>query len=149
MKGINKVILVGNTGKEPEYKTLADGTAVAKFVLATTESYRVKSGEIQTKTEWHPIIAWRGLATIAHEYIHKGSLLYVEGKLRHRQYEDKEGQKKYLTEVIADQIVMLDKKQKTTCRWQKMAAMRQFLFKKSGFWLNYKNRIVLTTIQKV
>ena len=114
MKGINKVILVGNTGKEPDYKTLADGTAVAKFVLATTESFRLKTGEVQTKTEWHPVIAWRGLATIAHEYIHKGSLLYVEGKLRHRQYEDKEGQKKYITEVIADQIIMLDKKTKDT-----------------------------------
>jgi len=112
MKGINKVILVGNTGKEPEVKTLADGTPVAKLMLATTESYRLKDGTTQHKTEWHPIIAWRSLATVASQYVHKGSLLYVEGRLRHRQYEDKTGQKKYKTEVIADQIIMLDKKAK-------------------------------------
>jgi single-strand DNA-binding protein len=112
MKGINKVILIGNTGKEPEYKTLQDGTPVAKLTIATTESYRLKNGETQTKTEWHSIIVWRGLATLASQYVHKGSLLYVEGKLRNRNYEDKEGQKKYVTEIVADQVVLLDKKTK-------------------------------------
>jgi len=112
MKGINKVILIGNTGKDPEYKTLQDGTPVAKLTIATTESYRLKNGETQTKTEWHSIIAWRSLATFAHQYIHKGSLLYVEGKLRNRHFEDKEGQKKYITEVVADQVILLDKKTK-------------------------------------
>ena len=112
MRGINKVILVGNTGKEPELKTLADGTPVAKITLATTESYRLKDGSIQNKTEWHPIIAWRGLATLASQFVHKGSLLYVEGRLRHRKYEDKEGQKKYVTEVVADQIIMMNKRAK-------------------------------------
>lgn len=112
MKGINKVILIGNTGKDPEYKTLEDGTPVAKLTIATTETYRQKNGETITNTEWHPVIVWRGLATFASQYIHKGSLLYIEGKLRHRQYEDKEGQKKYVTEVVADQIVLLDKKTK-------------------------------------
>ena len=112
MKGINKVIMVGNTGKDPEVKTLADGTPVAKLMLATTESYRLKDGTTQHKTEWHPTIAWRSLAAIVSQYVHKGSLLYVEGRLRHRQYEDKTGQKKYITEVIADQIIMLDKKAK-------------------------------------
>jgi single-strand DNA-binding protein len=112
MKGINKVILIGNTGKEPEYKTLQDGTPVAKLTIATTESYRLKNGDTQTKTEWHTVIAWRGLATLASQYIHKGSLLYVEGKLRNRQYEDKQGQKKYVTEVVAEQVVLLDKKTK-------------------------------------
>lgn len=109
MKGINKVILVGNTGRKPEVQTLADGTQVAKLALATTESYRLKDGTVQYKTEWHPVIAWRALANIVSQYVEKGSLLYVEGRLRHRNYEDKTGQKKYVTEVIADQIIMLDK----------------------------------------
>ncbi|MEO6814895.1 MAG: single-stranded DNA-binding protein [Ginsengibacter sp.] len=113
MRGINKVILIGNTGKETEYKTLQDGTAVAKLTIATTETFRLKNGETQTSTDWHTIIAWRALATFARQYIKKGALLYVEGKLRNRQYEDKEGQKKYVTEVVADQVVLLDKKEKT------------------------------------
>ena len=113
MKGINKVTLIGNSGNEPEFKTLADGTPVAKLTIATTESYRLKNGEVSTKTEWHPVIVWRSLATFANQYIHKGSFLYVEGKLRHRQYEDKEGQKKYVTEIVAEQILLLDKKAKT------------------------------------
>ena len=110
MRGINKVILVGNSGKETEFKTLKDGTPVAKLSIATTETYRLKNGETSTSTEWHPVILWRGLATLAQQYVHKGSLLYIEGKLRHRQYEDKDGVKKYLTEVIADQLVLLDRK---------------------------------------
>lgn len=113
MKGINKVTLIGNTGNEPEFKTLNDGTPVAKLTIATTESYRLKNGEVSTKTEWHPVIVWRSLAIFANQYIHKGSLVYVEGKLRHRQYEDKEGQKKYVTEIVAEQILLLDKKAKT------------------------------------
>ena len=108
------MILIGNAGKDPEYKTLQDGTAVGKLTIATTESYRLRSGETETKTEWHSIIIWRGLATFAHQYIHKGSLLYVEGKLRSRQYEDKEGHKKFVTEVVADQVLLLDKKMKIT-----------------------------------
>jgi single-strand DNA-binding protein len=114
MKGINKVILIGNAGKDPEYKTLQDGTPVAKITIATTETYRLKNGETQSRTDWHTIILWRGLATFASQYIHKGSLLYIEGKLRSRQYEDKEGQKKYVTEVVGDQVVLLDKKTKET-----------------------------------
>lgn len=110
MKGINKVILIGNAGKEPEYKLLADGTPVAKFAIATTEAYRLKTGEMQSRTEWHTIIAWRGLATLVHQYVHKGTLIYTEGRLRNRQYEDKEGQKRHITEIVADQILFLDKK---------------------------------------
>ena len=110
MRGINKVILVGNAGKDTEFKTLQDGTPVAKLALATTETFRLKTGETQSRTDWHTIILWRGLAGLAKEYVRKGSLLYVEGKLRSRQYEDKEGQKKYVTEVVADQVVLLDKK---------------------------------------
>ena len=112
MRGINKVTLIGNTGKEPELKTLQDGTPVAKFNIATTESYRLKSGTIQSKTEWHTVIAWRGLATLVSNYVHKGSMLYVEGKLRHRTYQDKDGHQKYVAEIVADQLLLLDKKVK-------------------------------------
>ena len=112
MRGINKVILLGNTGKDPEYKTLQDGTPVAKLTLATTETFRLKNGESQTKTQWHTIIAWRGLATFVNDFVRKGSLLYVEGKLYNRTFEDAAGQKKYVTEVVADQILLLDKKVK-------------------------------------
>ena len=112
MRGINRVTLVGNSGKEPEYKLLNDGTPVAKIALATTETFRLKTGEAQSRTDWHTIILWRGLAGLAKEYVRKGSLLYVEGKLRNRQYEDKDGAKKYVTEIVAEQIIMLDKKVK-------------------------------------
>jgi single-strand DNA-binding protein len=112
MKGINKVILIGNAGKDPEYKTLREGTSVARLTIATTESYRLKNGEVHRKTEWHTIILWRALAEFANKYIHKGSLLYIEGKLRNRSYEDKEGQKRYLTEVVADELILMDKKTK-------------------------------------
>lgn len=114
MRGINKVILIGNIGKEPEYKTLQDGTPVAKLTIATTESYRLKNGDTQSRTEWHSIIVWRALATFANKYIQKGSLIYIEGKLRSRRYEDKEGHKKYVTEVVADQVLLLEKKLKAT-----------------------------------
>ena len=113
MRGINKVILVGNSGKETEFKTLQDGTPVAKLTIATTEIYHLKNGETGSNTEWHTVIAWRALATLASQYIHKGSLLYIEGKLRNRQYEDKDGQKKYVTEIVAEQLIMLDKKEKS------------------------------------
>ena len=110
MRGINRVILVGNLGKDPELKTLQDGTAVAKMTLATTETYRLKDGGSQVHTDWHTIIAWRGLAIIAGKYLHKGSLVYIEGKIRYRQYESKEGAKKYVTEIVAEQLLILDKK---------------------------------------
>jgi single-strand DNA-binding protein len=114
MRGLNRVTLIGNCGKEPEYKQLEDGTPVAKIALATTEIFRLKNGETQSRTDWHTIILWRGLAGLAKEYIRKGSLLYVEGKLRNRQYEDKDGVKKYVTEIVAEQVILLDKKTKTS-----------------------------------
>jgi single-strand DNA-binding protein len=114
MRGVNKVILIGNAGKDPEYKTLQDGTSVAKLTIATTEIYRQKDGETKSRTDWHTVICWRGLAALAHQYIHKGSHIYVEGKLRNRQYEDKEGQKKYVIEIVAEELVLLDKKEKAT-----------------------------------
>lgn len=103
------MILVGNAGRKPELQTLADGITVTRLALATTESYRLKDGTVQYNTEWHPVIAWRGLANIAVQFVQKGSLLYVEGRLRHRTYEDKSGQRKYITEIIADQLILLDK----------------------------------------
>ncbi len=110
MRGLNRVTLIGNCGKEPEYKQLEDGTPVAKIALATTEIFRLKNGETQSRTDWHTIILWRGLAGLAKEYVRKGSLLYVEGRLRNRQYEDKDGVKKYVTEIVAEQVILLDKK---------------------------------------
>ena len=112
MRGLNRVTLIGNAGKEAEYKTLEEGTPVAKFSIATTETYRLKNGDTQSRTDWHTIVAWRGLASLVHQFIKKGSLLCIEGKLRNRQYSDKEGNNKYLTEIVAEQILLLDKKEK-------------------------------------
>jgi single-strand DNA-binding protein len=112
MRGLNRVTLIGNCGKEPEYKQLEDGTPVAKIALATTEIYRLKNGETQSRTDWHTIILWRGLARLAKEYARKGNLLYVEGKLRNRQYDDKDGVKKYVAEIVSEQLILLDKKTK-------------------------------------
>ena len=112
MRGLNRVTLIGNCGKETEYKQLEDGTPVAKIALATTEMFRLKNGETQSRTDWHTIILWRGLAGLAKEYVRKGNLLYVEGKLRNRQYDDKDGVKKYVTEIVAEQVILLDKKTK-------------------------------------
>lgn len=113
MMGINKVTLLGNAGKNAEYIQLEDGTSTARFALATTENFRLKNGEASSRTDWHTIIAWRGLATLAQKHIHKGSLLYVEGKLQYRNYVNKEGQKVFVSEIIAEKIILLDKKSKT------------------------------------
>ena len=104
---VNKVILVGNVGKDPEIRHLDSGVAVASFSLATSESYTAKNGERVTTTEWHNIVLWRGLAEVAEKYIKKGSRLYLEGKITSRQYE-KDGQTKYFTEIVANNMVMLD-----------------------------------------
>jgi single-strand DNA-binding protein len=109
MRGVNKVILLGNLGKDPEVQTLEGGIAVAKFSLATTESYKDDKGETHSQTEWHSIVAWRSLAEVAGKYLHKGSTIYLEGKIKTRNYEDKSGVKKYVTEIIAESFVMLDK----------------------------------------
>jgi single-strand DNA-binding protein len=110
MRGLNKVTLIGNLGKDPEVQTLADHTKVAKFSLATTEFYKDTSGQNHTITDWHQIILWRALAEVAEKFLHKGSLVYIEGKLKTRTYEDKNGLKKQVTEIIADQLLLLDKK---------------------------------------
>lgn len=110
MRGFNRVILSGHLGKDPEYQLLENSTPVAKFSLATTEIYKDKQGQNHTDTEWHTIVAWRGLADLAKKYLRKGSHVLVEGRLKTRSYDDKNGAKHYVTEVIADELIMLDKK---------------------------------------
>jgi single-strand DNA-binding protein len=109
MSGINKVILVGHLGKDPEVRHLDGGVTVASFPLATSESFN-KDGKKVEQTEWHNIVMWRGLADIASKYLQKGKLVYIEGKLRTRSFEDKEGHKKYTTEVVAENFTMLGRK---------------------------------------
>lgn len=109
MSGINKVILVGHLGKDPEVRHLDGGVTVASFPLATSESFN-KDGKKVEQTEWHNIVMWRGLADIASKYLQKGKLVYIEGKLRTRSFEDKEGHKKYTTEIVAENFTMLGRK---------------------------------------
>jgi single-strand DNA-binding protein len=110
MAGINKVILVGNLGKDPEVKYLDGGIAIAKFPLATTETIKDKNGQKQDQTEWHNIVLWRGLAEIAEKYLRKGQTVYIEGKIRSRSYDDKDGNKRYITEIVGETMQMLGKK---------------------------------------
>ncbi|MBA3971293.1 MAG: single-stranded DNA-binding protein [Bacteroidetes bacterium] len=114
MAGVNKVILVGNLGKDPEVRHLEGGTAVANFTMATTEVYKDKTGARQEQTEWHDIVVWRGLAEIAEKYLKKGMTIYIEGKLRKRSWDDKEGQKRYTTEIVGDTFTILSKKENTS-----------------------------------
>ena len=104
---VNKVILVGNLGKDPELRYTAGGTAVATFSLATSERFKDRNGEMQEKTEWHNIVAWRNLAEICGKYLHKGKQVYIEGKIQTRSYDDRDGNKRYITEIVADQMQML------------------------------------------
>ncbi len=107
---VNKVILIGNLGRDPEVRYLEGNVAVAKFSVATNESYKDKKGDRQTVTEWHDVVAWRGLAEIAEKLLKKGSQIYVEGKLTHRKYQDKEGIDRYVTEVVANNFRILDRR---------------------------------------
>lgn len=106
--GVNKVILVGNLGRDPEVRRTDAGIPWARFTLATTEYIRKPNGERDSRTEWHNIVMWRGLAEIAEKYLRKGSKVYLEGKLRTRSWDDKDGQKKYLTEIEVTDFTMLD-----------------------------------------
>ena len=107
-KSVNKVILIGNLGKDPEVKYTPQGTPVAKLTLATNESYKDKDGQWQEKTEWHNVVLWQRLAEIAGEYLKKGSKVYVEGRLQTRSWEDKQtNQKRYMTEVVGNTMVLL------------------------------------------
>src|SRR6266487_4261134 len=107
-KSVNKVILIGNLGKDPEVKYTPSGTPVAKLTLATNERFKDKGGEWQDRTEWHNIVVWQRLAEIAGEYLKKGASVFIEGKLQTSSWDDKEtGQKRYKTEIIAHELVML------------------------------------------
>jgi single-strand DNA-binding protein len=110
MRGLNKVTLIGNLGNDPSIQIIEGDIKVAKFSLATTEHFKDSNGQNQSNTDWHNIVLWRGLAELAGKYLHKGSLIYVEGKLKTRNYEDKDGQRKYVTEIVAEQLILLDKK---------------------------------------
>ncbi len=107
MAGINKVILIGNLGKDPEIRYLDNGTPVVNFPIATTETYKNKQGEKVSQTEWHNIVLWRGLAEVAEQWLKKGSSVYIEGKIRNRKWEDKEGNTRYNTEILGDNMTML------------------------------------------
>lgn len=110
MRGVNKVTLIGNVGKEPEIQSLEGNLVVAKFPLATTENHKDKNGNMVSHTEWHTVVLWRGLAELAQKFLHKGSMIYVEGRIRYRNWEDKDKIKRSSTEIVADNFVMLDKR---------------------------------------
>jgi len=104
---VNKVTLIGNLGQDPEVRRLESGVAVAKFSVATTEKYKDRNGETQSQTEWHNVVVWRQLAELAEQYLKKGRQVYIEGKLTHRKWQDKDGNNRYTTEVVANNFRML------------------------------------------
>jgi single-strand DNA-binding protein len=110
MRGVNKVILIGNLGKDPEIQYLEGNIAVAKFSLATSEKFKDKEGKVFSQTEWHNIVVWRGLAEMAQKYLQKGNRVYLEGRLKTRHWEDKEHRRNAITEIIADNLIMMDRK---------------------------------------
>src|SRR5690606_31111811 len=107
MASLNKVMLIGNLGKDPEVRTIPSGAKVANFPIATSESYTGKDGQRVEKTEWHNIVMWRGLAEVAEKYLKKGNQVFIEGKLQTRSWDDQNGQKRYMTEIVADNMTML------------------------------------------
>jgi single-strand DNA-binding protein len=110
MAGVNKVILIGNLGKDPEVRHLENGRAVANFSIATSETYKNKQGERVTNTEWHNVVLWTPLAEIAEKFLKKGGQVYIEGKLTTRSWDDQEGNKRYTTEVVGNNITLLGSK---------------------------------------
>jgi single-strand DNA-binding protein len=107
---LNRVTLIGNLGKDPDVRRLENGAVVAKFSVATNEYYRDKNGELQQLTEWHDVVAWRALAEQAEKILRKGRLVYVEGRLSHRKWQDRDGNDRYATEVLASMLKILDRK---------------------------------------
>jgi single-strand DNA-binding protein len=107
MASINRVILVGNLGKDPEIRHIEGGVTVARFPIATSETYKDKTGNKVERTEWHNIVAWRGLAEVAEKYLKKGQSVYIEGRIRSNNYQDKEGVQRYSIEIVADNMTML------------------------------------------
>ena len=119
MSGVNKVILIGHIGKDPEVRSLDSGVKVASFSLATTESYKDRnSGERVEKTEWHNVVLWKNQADIAERYLKRGSKIYLEGKITTESYEDKEGNTRYTTKIVGYQITMLDSKNNSNSQTQ-------------------------------
>lgn len=114
MSGVNKVILIGNLGKDPEVRYLDNGVAVANISLATTENYKNKEGEKVSQTEWHDVVLWRGLAEVAEKYLKKGASVYIEGKIRTSKWVDKDDNNRYKTEIMADKMNMLSKSSNET-----------------------------------
>lgn len=104
---LNKVMLIGNVGKDPDVRYFDNGVAKASFSLATTESYKNKEGQRIEQTEWHNVVVWRGLAEVVEKYVKKGDKLFIEGKIKTRSYDDKDGNKKYITEIFTDNMNML------------------------------------------
>jgi single-strand DNA-binding protein len=125
MAGINKVILIGNVGKDPEIKVLDNGVRVANFPLATTEIYK-KDGNRFEQTEWHNIVLWRGLAEVSEKIVKKGALVYIEGKLRSRTWEDKDKIKRYSVEVVADTLTLLSGRKEESGNQQTNEEEEQF-----------------------
>ena len=113
MRSLNKVQLIGRLGKEPEVQRFENGGIKVKFPLATSEKYKDRNGNLVEQTEWHNVVAWRRLAEIAESFLRKGSAVYVEGKITTRSWDDQNGNKRYMTEIVADNFIMLDKKQDT------------------------------------
>ena len=109
-RSLNKVSLIGNVGKDPELRYTSSGVAVSNFSLATNEQWKDPDGNTQERTEWHNIVAWRKLAEICGEWLKKGKKVYIEGRLQYRSYDDKNGIKRYVTEVVAQDMIMLDSK---------------------------------------
>lgn len=109
MAGVNKVILIGHLGKDPDIQYLKENIPVSKFTMATTENYKDKTGKVIALTEWHNVVLWRGLAELAHKYLVKGSQIYVEGRLKTRHWDDSNHIRRSITEIIGDNVVILDK----------------------------------------
>ncbi|MFT2009224.1 single-stranded DNA-binding protein [Pontibacter sp. 13R65] len=107
MASVNKVILIGNLGKDPEVRHLEGGVAVARFPIATSETFKDRNGAKQERTEWHNIVLWRGLAEVAEKYLRKGQSVFIEGRIRTNNYQDKDGIQRYSTEIVADNMTML------------------------------------------
>jgi single-strand DNA-binding protein len=110
MRGVNKVTLVGNLGRDPDVQYIEGEIPVAKFPLATTEMRKERNGNVISETEWHTVVLWRGLAELASKYLHKGSLVYIEGRLRTRTWEDKDKNRRFQTEIVGENLVMLEKR---------------------------------------
>lgn len=130
---VNKVTLLGRVGQDPEVKHLESGQTVAKFSIATTEKIKMADGTKQERTEWHDVVCWRRLAEIADQYLSKGKLVYIEGKLTHRKWEDKDGNNRKTTEVLANTFQMLDKADNTVIDRSKHSNNEQIKAESNNF----------------